>query len=65
MVDIGYRVIALVTDLWGHLRQLSGAVVQPQPQVKPQHLRVTSVKVRPATELAEKTICIRYKNSKL
>ena len=55
MVDIGYRVIAVVTDLWDHLRQLSGAVVQPQPQVKPQHLRVTSVKVGPATGLEENT----------
>ena len=55
MVDIGYRVIAVVTDLWGQLRQLSGVVVQPQPQVKPQHLRVTSVKVGPATGLEENT----------
>ena len=54
LVDIGYRVIAVVTDLWDHLRQLSGAA-QPQPQVKPQHLRVTSVKVRPATGLEGKT----------
>ena len=55
LVDIGYRVIAVVTDLWDHLRQLSGAVVQPQPQVKPQHLRVTSVKVGPATGQEENT----------
>ena len=40
--------------LVGSSRQLSGVVVQPQPQVKPQHLTVTSVKVRLATGLAKR-----------
>ena len=54
-LDGSYRIIAVVTDLWAQLRQLSGVVAQPQPQVKPQHLTVTSVKVRLATELANRT----------